>query len=34
MLAKYYVTTTGTEMSHQSPPKVGADGWRRNSAKL
>jgi hypothetical protein len=21
MLAKYYVTTTGTELSHQSPPK-------------
>ena len=22
MLAKYYVTTTGTELSHQSPVKV------------
>jgi hypothetical protein len=23
MLAKYFVTTTGTELSHQSPAKVG-----------
>jgi hypothetical protein len=24
MLAKYFVTTTGTELSHRSPPKAAA----------
>ena len=33
MLAKYYVTTTGTELSHQSAPRVGRE-WRLSSAKL
>ena len=33
MLAKYYVTTTGTELSHQSPPKW-ANGSLHNSGAV